>query len=361
MTCFFSCTKNAGTKIVIYTKSPTNIKLYLKSVPFFDEKEVIIDSATIDRISDTITLYIPQQKEERLFKVSIPGTKTEVIFVNDAKAINININYFDRRNTVTGSPATSSIMKFELSQKKLAKQLGKLRGPIDSLYRRHINKPLMDSLLKGYYAKLDKYQGRYALYDDTVKSPAAFVKEYNNVDFDTDFKRLKKFATSNAARFPNYKPIQEIKARALATVRIYEEEFYVGDKLPGITLPDINDKPFSTSSLKGQYYLIDFWSTWCEQCMPFKIEEKKIFDKGNSKIKIISVAIDDQKDTWKSIINRNKLNWVQLIDEQMWQGPAVNTLVFDSIPFNFLVSPQGKIIKKAIKPDSLAIILSKLK
>jgi hypothetical protein len=45
----------------------------------------------------------------------------------------------------------------------------------------------------------------------------------------------------------------------------------------------------------------------------------------------------------------------------MWQGPAVRTLLFDSIPFNFLVGPHGKIIDKAIKPDSLQKVISRLR
>lgn len=136
----------------------------------------------------------------------------------------------------------------------------------------------------------------------------------------------------------------------------------VGDELPSITLPDQDDKPFTTGSLSKQYYLIDFWSTWCDQCMAFKAAEKKIADKiPPGKLQIVSVAIDNKKSNWKNIIYGNQYNWIQLIDVKMWQGPAVRTLVFDSIPFNFLVAPRGKIINKAIKPDSLLKIISRLK
>jgi hypothetical protein len=46
----------------------------------------------------------------------------------------------------------------------------------------------------------------------------------------------------------------------------------------------------------------------------------------------------------------------------MWKGTAVRTLKFDSIPFNFLVDPKGKIIAKALNASNLEkIVQSHLK
>lgn len=346
--------------MIIYTRAPIGAKLYIKTNPYFNEKQEIIDSATITNNHDSLILHIPQQRE-RLFKVIIKGQYMSVTLINDAKLVRIHVDYFKKKFTVTGSTATTSLVNFENSQLKLADELRKMAKPLDSLTRRHLKGKQTDSLRKKYFAQLDAYYKRYIAYDDTVKSEAAFILVYNNIDFDTDYKGLKKFITHNVPRFPGSKTIQEIKRKALATVRIYEEEFYVGDLLPGITLPDTSGKTFSTNSLKGQYYLIDFWSTLCDQCMPFKIAEKDIVNAGKSKVKFVSVAIDDQKNNWKTLIHNNKLKWVNLIDEKMWEGTAVNRLVFDSIPMNFLVNPQGKIIKKAIRPDSLKQILTNLK
>jgi hypothetical protein len=63
---------------------------------------------------------------------------------------------------------------------------------------------------------------------------------------------------------------------------------------------------------------------------------------------------------WTDLITKANYSWPQLIDEKMWRGTAAKTLKFDSIPFNFLVSPQGRILAKAIRPDSLIIVLKKV-
>ena len=80
---------------------------------------------------------------------------------------------------------------------------------------------------------------------------------------------------------------------------------------------------------------------------------------SRDKFEIVSVAIDAEKEIWQKQISNEVFKWPQLIDTQMWKGVAVTTLKFDSIPFNFLVSPEGRIINKAIKPDSLLTILAK--
>jgi len=360
-TLLLSCEHKQGTKIIIYTYAPLKTKVYIKSVPFFKEKEQIIDSARITSNHDSLTLVVPAGKDERLFKLIVDEQPQAITFINDTKVLRIHLDYFSHKYTVTGSKGTASLRNFEDSQVKYSQNMHKLSKFIDSLYHHHAEKKLVDSLLKQFFAMSAVYHKRYVEFDDTTKSAAAFAKVYSNVDFDTDYKALKKFIVRNAARFPDYAPIQQIKTKALATVRIYEEEFNVGDQLPYISLPDTNGKLFSTSSLKGQYYLIDFWATECDQCMPFKISQKSVMEKANAhRVKLVSVAIDDQKPNWKSLISKNGLHWTHLIDEQMWDGPAVHTLVFDSIPFNFLVAPNGKIIKKAIKPDSLSKVLSEL-
>jgi hypothetical protein len=80
----------------------------------------------------------------------------------------------------------------------------------------------------------------------------------------------------------------------------------------------------------------------------------------NDRFEIVSIALDSEKDAWRHYIEAHKFTWVQLIDEKMWRGPTLKAYSIDSIPFNFLLAPDGKILSKAIKPDSLISVLSKL-
>jgi hypothetical protein len=44
---------------------------------------------------------------------------------------------------------------------------------------------------------------------------------------------------------------------------------------------------------------------------------------------------------------------VNLIDTGVWQGAVIRQWRIDSIPFNWLIGPDGKIVRKAIPRDSL--------
>jgi thiol-disulfide isomerase/thioredoxin len=202
--------------------------------------------------------------------------------------------------------------------------------------------------------------GRYRTFADTVNSPAAFMAVYDLVGFGRDYPAQTRFIKAAEARFPSNPDILQLRDDVLGFIKIMQEEFQPGEQLPPITLPDAEGRPFSTATLKGKYYLIDFWSTWCPQCLPFaqaKTDLSRLFPAG--KFEIVSVAIDAEKEDWKKAIILQKAGWPQLIDTAMWQGKAVRTLKFDSIPFNFLVDPRGRIIQKGIPADSLVAAVAK--
>ncbi len=77
-----------------------------------------------------------------------------------------------------------------------------------------------------------------------------------------------------------------------------------------------------------------------------------------TKFETVSIALTAEKDAWKKVIYDNKLTGVQLIDEKMWRGKTAETFKIDSIPFNFLISPEGKILAKAIKKDAVWQVVS---
>jgi len=218
----------------------------------------------------------------------------------------------------------------------------------------------IDSLKKAFDSSLFALGKRYRSFADTVKSPAAFLLIYDNLEFGNDYAGQEKFITTAAARFPSSPSIRALREEVLAYIKVMKEEFQPGDLLPAITLPDKEGRDFSTGSLKGKYYLIDFWSTWCPQCLAYnrgKQALRKLFPAGQ--LGGVSVAIDEEKQDWENNIRQQPFDWIQLIDTQMWRGVAVRTLKFDSIPFNFLVDPQGRILQKGLPPDSLVSVVTR--
>jgi hypothetical protein len=71
------------------------------------------------------------------------------------------------------------------------------------------------------------------------------------------------------------------------------------------------------------------------------------------------VAIDDHQNICRQIVESNKQPGLQLIDKDIWQGQTADKIAFDSIPFNFLVGPDQRILAKAIPADSVVDALRK--
>lgn len=348
---FFCCTGDSNTTVSVTIKGAAGKKIYLVKLPFLDEKEVLIDSATVVDLNHPVKFVI-NDEQQRPYVIRVGRSGSVYQFINDTKTVNLDINHINGKYTIALSPASISLKKFNDNQAILADYLRRLTNQMKSASGKRAE------IKKLYDSAYNTFQKNYINYADTVNSAAAFLAVLDNVDFGSRYEDQKAFINKAAARFANYPPIQQMKIEILNMVKIYEEEYNVGDQIPTVSLPGSNGENFSTASLQGKYYLLDIWATWCPQCREYNYYKKQLFDRlYSANFSMVSIAMDDEKETWKRVISNDSLNWQQLIDVRLWRGTAANALKFDSIPFNFLVDPNGKIIAKAIKADSLLTVV----
>lgn len=327
--------------------------IYLESAPFEDNPSKKIDSAVIVNDQQQVEWHVPVN-DEGIYRIrSSKMNKGNFLFVADSGKITIDANFMSPVFKSQGSPATAILHQFLTDRIALAEGGRKISRVSDSLLKAGAPKARLDSVKKALNQSLSDYFDYSLKFADTVRSPAVFLLAYYSIEFGAERAKLKAFILKSAARFPKSQAIQKLKNDELATLKIYEEEYEVGDKLPVITLPDQNGFSINTASYNGSYYLIDFWSSWCSQCLPFKEAERSILTKMPGKIKVVSVAIDSEKEDWGKMVFANQYTWPQLIDVAMWKGTAVQTMKIDSIPFNFLVGPDGKVIAKALNAQNL--------
>lgn len=156
--------------------------------------------------------------------------------------------------------------------------------------------------------------------------------------------------------------IQESHFGKKMTELIHADEITaIGKPAPTFTLEDVNGKKVSLSSFKGKYVLIDFWASWCAPCRAENPNVVAAYNKfKNKNFTILGVSLDENKKQWLAAIAKDNLKWKHVSDLAGWNSLAVGLYNIKSIPSNFLIDPEGKIIAKNLQGVELENQLNNL-
>ena len=126
------------------------------------------------------------------------------------------------------------------------------------------------------------------------------------------------------------------------------------DKVPvaEFTITDLSgDKSKLDISSNGKSVtMIDFWNSWCQQCIQEAEElEQSYKNLSDKNIQFIGVAIWDDQNAIKSHIKEYDISYHNVIDEE---GKVAIEFGVTGIPEKYFINSNGEIILKILGPTT---------
>jgi peroxiredoxin len=226
---------------------------------------------------------------------------------------------------------------------------GSISHDVYKVYMNALNPKMLPYITNMQAANIEKNTAK----KDSLKNAGSPVTTLMLLQFSNIFPEIKEnLASIYETLAPSAKkgPFAEFIDKTIASSTFGQ----IGTVLPDFTQNDVNGKPFTLSSLKGKYVLVDFWASWCGPCRAENPNIVKAFNKFKSKkFTVLGVSLDQDKPKWLEAIKKDGLAWSHVSDLKYWNNAVAAQFGIQSIPASFLIDPAGKIIARDLRGADL--------
>jgi thiol-disulfide isomerase/thioredoxin len=373
--------------IIIAGCKNTDVKISGTLVNPVKGNYLYLDELMSDNMKTIDSVKIPEDGTFR-FKREIKSPAFYLLKINDrnfmtmllapGEKMNITSNY-DSLNypiSVSGSEGTELMYEYN---KKLRSTIAKL-SELSNIYRDNINNPdlpaviqSLDSIAQTHLDEINSYTKSYI--DKNLTSLVSLIALYQQVAPNVyvlsparDYKYYLKVDSALSLLYSDYEPVKTLHTQVeqlLAGVETKETKTALageGAEAPEIILPTPQGDTVKLSSTRGSVVLLDFWASWCAPCRQENPNLVKAYSLYHRKgFQIYQVSLDKTKEAWMKGIEDDQLGkWIHVSDIQYWKSKVVQLYKIESIPSNFLLDKEGRVIATNLRGEALQTKLAEL-
>jgi thiol-disulfide isomerase/thioredoxin len=304
-----------------------------------------------------------------LLKLNENNFLTMLLEPGDKISMNTYYDSLSYPVSLKGSAGTELMVEYNFNLRGAIKKFSAL----NSIYMDNINNPelpkvveSLDSMAQNYLNEINTYTKNYidknltslvslvALYQQIapnvyVMSPSQDMKYFIKVDSSLNINH-----PENALVLSLHDQIQEMAA-TINTSAGETASAGEGSEAPEILLPSPEGDTIALSSTRGKVVLLDFWASWCLPCRkenPNLVKAYNLYSKKG--FQIYQVSLDKTKDAWTKGIKDDQLDkWIHVSDVKYWNSVVVPLYKIESIPTNFLLDKNGRIIASNLRGEQL--------
>ena len=311
------------------------------------------------------TFYLLKLTDQNFITLLVDSAETITV---EADAAN-----FHREYHVEGSAGSEQVKLLDQKLKDTRHKLDSLKS-LDNLYA---GNPSYDDIRPKWAEEYDKIVEEQIEFSTNfvrdnpfaMASVLALYQKFNPQDESyvvRDLQVMKTAASALNSIYPKSEQVQALYNNTLQFVRQQQaqkmQQFIQeqGDNSPDILLPDTDGNEVALSSLRGKVVLLQFWAAVDRASRiqnPVLVEAYNKYKRKG--FEIYQVSVDVNRAEWVDAIDVDRLNWINVGD---MEGSKLAAAVYNvqSIPLNYLLDKEGRIVAKNLKGPALDKALAQL-